>query len=199
MIDDCELIVTSCIESLIIGDDFIPDISSLILNYSLISLKRIEIGDGCFKNVNQFVIDGLNELETIIIGYGCFRNVPRFMIGNRKESKCLIMNCDQLREIHIGKETLEFYDSFELKNLPSLISIQLDDYVFCNCQRIVFDSMNDWMNDEWDLIRLQSITLKLGAFTSKCGTIESNELIMKSMNDNDWLIRSPFSDYIQRR
>ncbi|KAK8789543.1 hypothetical protein WA171_001635 [Blastocystis sp. BT1] len=170
-IDDCELIVTSCIESLIIDDHFNPDISSLILNNSLISLKRIDIGNDCFTKVSRFVIDGLNELETIIIGYGCFRNVPRFMIGNRKESKCLIMNCDQLREIHIGKETLEFYDSFELKNLPSLISIQLDDYVFCNCQRIVFDN----------LIRLQSITLKLGAFTSKCGTIESNELIMKNL------------------
>ena len=106
-------------------------------------MKRIDIGNDCFEKVTRFVIDGLNELETIIIGYGCFRNVPRFMIGNRKESKCLIMNCDQLREIHIGKETLEFYDSFELKNLPSLISIQLDDYVFCNCQRIVFESMND--------------------------------------------------------
>ena len=57
-IDDCELIVTSCIESLIIGYYFDPDISSLILNYSLISLKRIEIGNGCFTNVNRFVIDG---------------------------------------------------------------------------------------------------------------------------------------------
>ena len=57
-IDDCELIVTSCIESLFIDDRFNPDISSLILNNSLISLKRIEIGDDCFENVNRFVIDG---------------------------------------------------------------------------------------------------------------------------------------------
>ena len=46
-IDDCELIVTSCVESLIIDDHFNrPDISSLILNNSLISLKRIDIGNG---------------------------------------------------------------------------------------------------------------------------------------------------------
>ena len=64
-IDDCELIVTSCIESLIIADHFNPpDISSLILNNSLISLKRIEIGNDCFENVKRFEIDGLNELKS---------------------------------------------------------------------------------------------------------------------------------------
>ena len=54
-IDDCELIVTSCVESLIIDDDFNPDISSLILNNSLISLKRIDIGNDCLNKVNRFV------------------------------------------------------------------------------------------------------------------------------------------------
>ena len=54
-------------------------------------------------------------------------------------------------------------------------------------------SMNDWMSDEWDLIRLQSITLGEWALCGDCDTVESNELIMKSMSDNDdWLIRSSF-------
>ena len=138
-IDDCELIVTSCIESLIIDDHFNPDISSLILNNSLISLKRIEIGNDCFKNVNRFVIDGLNELKSVMIGRESFdRNKE-----NRKGSKCLIMNCDQLSEINIGYRSFYWYESFELKNLPSLISIQLDNYAFCSCHLIVFESMND--------------------------------------------------------
>ena len=137
-IDDCELIVTSCIESLIIDDDFNPDISSLILNYSLISLKRIEIGNGCFTNVNRFVIDGLNELKTIIIGK------KNFYIDYDKRcgSSCLIMNCDQLRQIDIGKNSFYYYESFELKNLPSLISIQLDDNAFWLYHSVVFESMS---------------------------------------------------------
>ena len=54
--------------------------------------------------------------------------------------------------------------------------------------------MNDWMNDEWDLFRLQSIILGSSAFDGDDNTIESNELIMKSMNDgDDWLMRSSFS------
>ncbi|KAK8790594.1 hypothetical protein WA171_004337 [Blastocystis sp. BT1] len=165
-IDDCELIVTSCIESLIIADHFNPDISSLILNYSLISLKRIEIGHDCFKNVNRFVIDGLNELKTLVIGKNSFC----LDWVNREGSKCLIMNCDQLSDINIGYRSFYWYESFELKNLPSLISIQLDGYAFKNCQRIVFENLN----------RLQSIILGSLALYGDY-TRETNELIMKNL------------------
>ena len=137
-IDDCELIVTSCIESLIIDDHFNPDISSLILNYSLISLKRIDIGKGCFKNVSRFVIDGLNELESLIIKQNSF-----FLDEKTREgSKCVIMNCDQLKQINIGEGSFYYYESFECKNLRSLISIQLDSYAFWKCHSVVFESMN---------------------------------------------------------
>ena len=138
-IDDCELIVTSCIESLFIDDRFNPDISSLILNNSLISLKRIVIGDDCFEKVNRFVIDGLNELETIIIGKDSFK----LDNGPREGNKCVIMNCDQLNEIHIGYSSFRLYESLECKNLRSLISIQLGSGAFSNCHSIVFESMND--------------------------------------------------------
>ena len=138
-IDDCELIVTSCVESLIIGYYFDPDISSLILNYSLISLKQINIEDDCFENVTRFVIDGLNELESLIIERNSFYLDEKHRIG----SKCLIMNCARLRQIDIGKNSFYYYESFELKNLPSLISIQLDDNSFWKCHSVVFESMSN--------------------------------------------------------
>ena len=139
-IDDCELIVTSCIESLIIDDHFNrPDISSLILNNSLISLKQIDIGDGCFTEVDRFVIDGLTELESLVIGDRSFE-LDEY---NREGSKCLIMNCNQLNEINIEENSFKYYESFELKNLPSLISIQLDKSVFYRCHGVVFESIND--------------------------------------------------------
>ena len=31
-------------------------------------MNRLVIGDDCFENVNEFVIDGLNELESVKIG-----------------------------------------------------------------------------------------------------------------------------------
>ena len=145
-------------------------------------IERLEIDGDCFIKVNRFVIDGLNELKSVIIGR------ESFYLNNRKGMKCVIMNCDQLKEIHIGNGSFYWYESLKCKNLPSLISIQLDGYAFYRCHMIVFDSMNDWMNDEWDLIQLQSITLGECALEGDCGTARSNELIMKSMNDKiiDW-------------
>ena len=135
-----DLLLAGCVESLTIGDGFNgSDMSSLILNYSLISLKRIEIGNGCFTNVNRFVIDGLNELKSVNIGMGCFGLYENKIM----RISCLIMNCDQLSEIHFGAGAFFYYESLELKDLPSLISIQLDGNAFYRCHLIVFDSMND--------------------------------------------------------
>ena len=116
-----------------------------------------------------------------------------------------------VESIVIKRNIGEGSKSFKLSNLPSLISIQLNGNKLCcsgsgnchaafgDCHSIVFESMNDWMNHKSDLTKLQSIILGSQTLCGDVYTIESNELIMKSMNDNDWLIRSPFSDYIQRR
>ena len=102
-------------------------------------IERVEIGNDCFKKVNEFVIDGLNDLKSMFIGRDSFK-LDEY---TSKRSKCLIMNCDQLSEIHIRNGSFLWYESLELKNLPSLISIQLDRSVFSCCYSIVFDSMND--------------------------------------------------------
>ena len=115
-------------------------IESVLSEFDIDCLKgveRLEIGKHCHKKVTQFVLDGLNELKSIIIG------IDSFSYDNRKGSKCVIMNCDQLNEINIGAKSFHCYESFELKNLPSLISIQLDDNAFRLCHSIVFESMND--------------------------------------------------------
>ena len=90
-------------------------------------------------NVNRFVIDGLNELKSVSIGMKSFYHDWGFV---KKGSKCAIMNCNKLIEIYIGIWSINLYESFELKNLLSLISIQLDDYALMFCHAIVFESMN---------------------------------------------------------
>ena len=166
-------------------------------------IERVEIESNCFTKVNRLVIDGLNELKSIIIGKKCFKFDKKI-----KGNKCIIMNCHQLEQIHIGYDSFYWYEIFELRNLPSLISIQLDDNAFHYCHSIAFESMSDWMGDEWDLNQLQSIILGTGALAEDgymprdkgdISFMKLNELIMRSMNDNDdWLTRSSFSIYIQR-
>ena len=102
-------------------------------------IARLEIGKNCFGEMTTFVFDGLNELKTVIIGKESFH----LETYNRYGSKCVIMNCDQLSEINIGDHSFWRYESLELKNLPSLISIQMDGYAFMECHSIVFESMNN--------------------------------------------------------
>ena len=117
-----------------------------------------------------------------------------------------ILDASQMEQISNSVESIiikrnigEKNNSFKLSNLSSLVTLEIGNEAFQECHSIVFESMNDWMNDEWDLTRLQSITLGRCALCGDSTTVESNELIMKSMNDNDdWLIRSSFPLYIQR-
>ena len=102
-------------------------------------IERLEIGNDCLKKVTLFVIDRLNELKSMKIGEKSF-SVDK---ENGKGSKCLIMNCDQLKQIYFGDRSFLLYESFELKNLPSLTTLEMGCASFLKCHLIVFDSMND--------------------------------------------------------
>ena len=96
--------------------------------------------------------------------------------------KCLVI------QANVGRASKSFY----LSNLSFLNSLIVGHEAFYECRRIVLESMNGWKNDEWDLPQLQSIKLGSFAFEGDDNTADSNVLIMKSMNDNDWLIDQIF-------
>ena len=71
---------------------------------------------------------GLGALETIVIGKKSFFNSSSD--EEEDDSKkvngiCRIMNCDRLRSIRFDDSAFSYYRSFELKNLPSLQSIEM--------------------------------------------------------------------------
>ena len=113
-----------------------------------------------------------------------------------------ILDASQMEQISNSVESIiikrnigEKSSSFKLSNLSSLVTLEMGYDAFYKCQTVVFESMNEWMNDEWDLIRLQSITLSQGALQGDSTTVESNELIMKSMMIW-WLIDQIFLLYL---
>ena len=53
------------------------------------------------------------------------------------------MNCDRLKEFEIGHGSFYWYEVLELKNLPSLHSIQMGYHAYKYCDSIVFESDND--------------------------------------------------------
>ena len=82
-------------------------------------LKSITIGNECFKNVREFVLDGLESLESVIIAGECFR----ISDGERNDGVCRITNCPNLRQLEIGYHSFRNFKSFELSNVNSIQSI----------------------------------------------------------------------------
>ena len=83
-------------------------------------LKSITIGSSCFKHVREFVLDGLESLESVKIGENCFRISDK----ERNDGVCRITNCPNLRQLEIGDRSFEDFKSFELSNLNSIQSIK---------------------------------------------------------------------------
>ena len=88
------------------------------------SYEYIDIGGNCFMCVNEFLVDGLNELKSLKIGWSSFTN--------RKDSRddsfrsFSILNCGELESIEIGSYSFCDYGGlFELFNLPKLSTIKI--------------------------------------------------------------------------
>ena len=123
-----DLIVPMTIEEFVVGNRMFNDdnITSLHFSPLLVRLKRIEIGNECFRNVREFVIYGLESLESVKIGEKCF------IIDDdeRDDGICRITNCPNLRQLEIGSESFWDFKSFDLSNVNSLQSIKFGFHCF---------------------------------------------------------------------
>ena len=92
-----------------------------LTNYD--SLRSIEIDSYNFMYVNEFVIDGLNELILLKIGESSFTTFSGWYDESRSFS---ILNCAELKSIEIGCYSFSDYGGkFELVNLPKLSTIKI--------------------------------------------------------------------------
>ena len=99
----------------------------LILSPNLFNqLKSITIGNGRFKHVREFVVDGLESLESVKIGRNCFQ----IRHDERNDCICRITNCPNLRQLEIGYGSFEDFKSFEISNVNSLQSINFGNSCF---------------------------------------------------------------------
>ena len=102
-----------------------------IFNFSRFDLlEELIIGDDSFMYVNEFVIDGLDELKSLVIGMNSFTK-KKNSYGNNPNRSFVVLNCIELKSIEIDNYSFSDYGGeFELKNLPSLISIKMGSYNF---------------------------------------------------------------------
>ena len=89
------------------------------------SIVLIDIGDDNLMYVNEFIIDGLNHLNSLCIGMNSFTTAKN-SFGNNLSRSFSILNCDELESIEIGRYCFSDYSGgFELFNLPNLATIKI--------------------------------------------------------------------------
>ena len=172
-------------------------------------LETIEIGEECFAKVNTFKIDGLKHLRSVKIGDNSFTLVNEENWDDDWEcddensgvSRSFhILNCENLESIEVGGFSFSTYDGqFELKNLPSLRSVNIGLFrrKSCNFRYSSFVIQGNWLSLSCivDLPSLESISLGDDAFRDSFSTvIQSAELewcftlrLTFIANNNAWL------------
>ena len=127
----------STVASIVIPNWTCNDYDYTILDFSRFTLvESIEIGNDCFAFVKTFKMDGLNQLKSLKIGKNSFTQVKEddwnrnwsvaYKKANNQSKSFHILNCESLKSIEIGEYSFsDFAGQFELKNLPSLQSIQI--------------------------------------------------------------------------
>ena len=115
--------ISVSIEELIFMDYSQLEMGLVTMDLSSFSqLKSFECGDNSFNSVRQFIINGLNELESISIGMNSF-TLSENSASERLNREFHLKNCLSLRELSIDRYSFSDYHIFELNNLPNLKSI----------------------------------------------------------------------------
>ena len=87
-----------------------------------VNLRKIKVGDECFKNVKKVNICGLRDLESVEIGSKSFRRDSVIRGG----SFCL-KNCPKLKSLNMGFCSFEDYTVCEIENVDALEVIEIGD------------------------------------------------------------------------
>ena len=115
-------------------------------------LKSIEMGNECYKNVNELKLIGMKGLERVLIGMNCFTKKKdnersTAWTGNhyRAVTKRVeyqgvcglyVKNCESLRELKIGNHSFEEYSVCEIESVGSLELIEVGSECFKNVNEL---------------------------------------------------------------
>ena len=128
--------MNSDIEVLIVDYCVCNDVSFTALDLSsYVSLRVFEVGDECFRHVNEVKLIGLKELERVVIGKKCFTKCKNSH-GYDPDRHFYLKNCKRLRELKMGHYSFSDYSVCEIESVDSLEVIEmgeLNEMCFCFC------------------------------------------------------------------
>ena len=97
-----ELIRMNRSVKVLIVDNVCSDKCLTVLDLSSFSELRVfEVGDECFKNVDEVKLIGLNQLERVVIGENCFTK-HKNDCSYSASRHFYLKDCRRLRELKMG-------------------------------------------------------------------------------------------------
>ena len=94
-------------------------------------LKRIVIGNECFRYVNELRLVGLSELESVEIGMNSFTKFKNtWKVTSDPNRHFYVKNCPKLKSLKMGRYSFSDYTVIEIENVDALEVIEMDDYSF---------------------------------------------------------------------
>ena len=111
-----------------------------------VSLRKIKVGDECFKYVKKVSICGLRELESVEIGSKSFRRD-----SDTKGGSFYLKNCPKLKSLKMGLSSFEDYTVCEIENVDALEVIEMGN----------MNDLNEWSaNLEYASLELKSFLIR---------------------------------------
>ena len=115
----------SHIEELIVENNSCngPEWTALDLGF-ISHLRLLEVGDGCFENVDEVKLIDSSKLERVVIGENCFTK-QKDSYGWDSNRHFHLKNCERLRVLKMGRYSFSDYSVCEIENVPSLEVIEM--------------------------------------------------------------------------
>ena len=98
-------------------------------------LRRIEIGNECFENVDEVKMAGLNELESVEIGKNSFTQ-HKDSASKDPNRHFYLKNCPKLRSLKMGRFSFSDYKVIEIESVDALEVIEIG-------------NVNEWSYNFW--------------------------------------------------
>ena len=107
-------------------------------------LKKLVIGEECFRYVNELKMTGLYYLESVVIGKNCFTKCKNGWDNHGETDRRFeLKDCPKLKELKVGVFSFNDYMGCEIENVDAL-------------EVIAMGNGNEWS----DSFRFASLELK---------------------------------------
>lgn len=99
--------------------------SLIVLNMSrFVNLQELSIGNGCFENVKELKLIGMNMLERVMIGENSFTKEKNSW-GDDSERHFYLKNCPKVKELRMGRYSFSDYSVIEIENVNRLEVVEI--------------------------------------------------------------------------